>query len=148
MANLRLPNTNTGIHLIYYHADDDELTRFPISKNPLSRLKAVYKNIPCILDIPSNNEEFFPLDAHFNKHGISILGTFAPANINISPNPKYNIIQEAFKALPSPLWWICGNVTFLSDCGKILITHISQDKQQELYGTSDASLKHGKSTHA
>ena len=57
------------------------------------------------------------------------------------------MLHLAFTNLSLALQRICGNVTFPDDNGKAILNHISQSNSG-LFGSMDASLKHGRAAHA
>jgi hypothetical protein len=78
--------------------------------------------------------------------GIPIVGNMKyPEPISLIEAPV--TLREAFSQLDPALQHICSNITFPHDDGLQLIKSI-KSKKSSLYGSSDASLKQGRASHA
>jgi len=60
------------VHLYKY--EDYNLSMFKIQGGARSRLKAIYTNVPYIVDLPFNSSDFYAVDTHKSSKGISIVG--------------------------------------------------------------------------
>jgi len=131
-----------------YHNDKECLTVFPLNRRPKTKLKATYKYVPYICELTFLPTEFCPVDVIQHKLDLSIVGHFSIPHILDSITCPPETLQEAFEWLPHAVRQICGSVHFPSNNGASILQSIQQLPHPVLYGTSDASLKSQRSTHA
>ncbi len=87
------------------------------------------------------------MDVYSHKKGISIVGSFPSKRLSAS-NPLPPSLEPLYKHSIHPsLKDICGQTVFPPDNGHALIQSIKQSNKQ-IFASSDASLKNGRSTHA
>jgi len=87
------------------------------------------------------------VDVYSHKKGISIVGSFPSKRLSAS-NPLPPSLEPLYKHSIHPsLKDICGHTVIPPDNGHTLIQSIKQSNKQ-IFASSDASLKNGRSTHA
>jgi len=93
------------------------------------------------------NDIFFPVDTHFSRDGIIVVGRFYSSNNDGPvPVPPPHSLREAFHLLPESMRQIWGTVYIPDDDGKELKERILN--KNKLFGASDAAFKKGKASHA
>jgi hypothetical protein len=93
-----------------------------------------------------SEQDFFPVDTHYDKMGILVVGSFYHS-ITYSTSEPPSSLLDTFLNLDSSLQHLCGDVYLPPDNGKALIKKIN-NSSNILYGSSDASLEDKKSSHA
>jgi hypothetical protein len=118
---------------------DGEALEFKLGK---SHLTPSFTNAPYITSISTDDLNLYPMDTTCTSYGIKIAdGT----KIN-SHTPErrgdnlFHSLHEAFHQLDAAFQELCGPVYFPPDGGVLLLSLIHQ-KDNIIYGASDASLK-------
>jgi hypothetical protein len=129
-----------------FHRTGTEMSMFRICPKPRSRSKAIYLNAPYTCSMTYSEQDFFPVDTHYDKMGILVVGSFYHS-ITYSTSEPPSSLLDTFLNLDSSLQHLCGDVYLPPDNGKALIKKIN-NSSNILYGSSDASLEDKKSSHA
>jgi len=119
---------------------------YKLNGGAVSRRKAIYLNVPYMIDLSFNSCDFYAVDIHITHHGISVIGdwyTISPPKLQ-SNQPS---LEHSFNNLHPALQKICGTLHFPPDNGHALMEEI-QCSSGKIFGASDASLKSGRATHA
>jgi len=130
-----------------YQLQDGKHTQDSILTNSRSMPRTYYINVPYHCNLRYTREDFTPVDVHYIKKGISVVGAFAPKPVSQIQTTSPISLLEAFHSLPSSLQHICGTIKMPSDNGVKLLNAISSSGNS-IYGASDASVKDGWATHA
>ena len=103
-----------------------------------SKSKTIYDNVPYICAIPHTDPNLWPVDTHYTKKGIIVIGC---NNINSHKHKNASMtctLQDSFATLPQSLRNIVGHVTFPPDDELTLIRSINE----QVSGASNASCNH------
>jgi len=83
-----------------YHKDQDGLTVFPLNRRQKSKFMASYRYVPYMCDTPFSPNDFYPVDVHQHKLGLSLVGHFPTSQLKDSHDRPPESLQEAFYWLP------------------------------------------------
>jgi ribonuclease HI len=110
-------------------------------------LHSIYLQVPYICQLLYNSIDFFHVDVKEDKHGVKIVGDMAEVHSIQTTQQPPKSLAEALTHLDPSLQQICGNVIFLGDNGAGILSS-GRNPYTSIYGSSDASLKDGRATHA
>jgi len=88
----------------------------------------------------------FPVDIHYTKHGIQIVGRHPIRNNPLAPQSPSSIWQ-AILSVPLPLQQFLGNIHIPPDDGDHFM-HLMQSQQWPLVAACDTSFKDRWATHS
>jgi hypothetical protein len=120
---------------------------YRICAKPRSSSKTIYQNVPHICDEIYSSIGIFPVDSHFTKAGIYVMGCFHHEAGTSSTTDMVTSLQSAFDLLDPSLKRLCGTVSFPNDNGTSLLSKINQSWNY-IFGASDASIKQQRASHA
>jgi hypothetical protein len=119
---------------------------YKLNGGAVSRRKAIYLNVPYMIDLSFNSCDFYAVDIHITHLGISVVGDwYTISHPKLQSN--HSSLEHSFNNLHPALQEICGTLHFPPDNGHALMEEI-QHSSGKIFGASDASLKSGRATHA
>jgi hypothetical protein len=143
-------DNNTAINQIKYLS----ISKFNLSTNSIpnpshkqTRSPMFYLYVPYKCDTGFNRDDFFPVDIHNHKKGLTVVGTLPTKKEITMPTKTHDSITSLYKTLHPSLKEICGKVQFPLDDGRVLIQGI-KDSNKAIFAASDTFHKEGRSSHA
>jgi len=133
-----------SIHL--YKWEDKSLTMYKLQNGANSRWKAIYLNVPYMVDLTFDQHAFNAVDVQLSTKGLSIVGDWCGKIINQTQIHPPSL-ETSFLQLHPALRETCGTVCFPSDNGRSLMEEIT-NSNGNVFGASDAPLKYVRATHA